>query len=271
MKSFKDFMFEKVSDKDLLIYDKMIKKEWLDPKGNIKRILDGGDSFGYHGTNKNFDQFNISYLREWRADQFLGKGIFLTPDKDIAIKYANANANNELPITLLSDAKKVNKQLFDFMNSLYYKGNLTWDLPEFRKWIDSYYLKDGNWKYGDISPNEIADIVNLIPDSQSEKDYNKDRNQDNFFIDLFSTSSSALSDYHIEDLKKLGLGDYTPKVFTVYIKGTESVLLSKSVDQIKKSNHDIIIAYNTPDLIADVPEIIVKNTNLLKILKKDII
>jgi hypothetical protein len=48
------------------------------------------------------------------------------------------------------------------------------------------------------------------------------------------------------------------------------VIISKSVTEIKKSTHDIVIAYNVPNLIRDVPEIIVKNTDLLSILKSEV-
>lgn len=67
------------------------------------------------------------------------------------------------------------------------------------------------------------------------------------------------------------MGNYYPKIYTIYIKGTNSVLLSNSVSQIKNSKHDIVIAYNVPNLIDDVPEIIIKNPDLLSILKKDIL
>ena len=261
MKTFKEFIYEKkILKGNFLNY---LEKEWLDPNGSLRRITNGEDSFGFHGTNREFDNFDMSFLREWRADEFLGKGIFLTPNRDVAEKYADAGSNNELPISILKDAEKIDKNLGDFMSSLYYKGNSTWRIPKF-KWIYN------NWKFP-IDVNDVATLVNLIPNSQSEKDYNKDRNFGNDFVNIFATTSSALSQWTIRDLQILGLGDYNPKVYTIYIKGTESILISKSIKEIKTSNHDIVIAYDVPDLVKGIPEIIVKNVNLLRILKKDIL
>jgi hypothetical protein len=229
----------------------------------LSNIVNGKDAIAYHGTNKDFNSFNIETVRKWRADMFYGVGIGLTSDKYVAEKYANAGSNDELSLEILNVAKSVNKQLYDFMYSLYYKGNITWNLPKFRTMID-------DWKFK-IDPNDVASIVNLIPGSKSYEDYNADNINANTnpFVNIFANSSSALSDYVIQDIKDLGLGNYEPQVYTVLIKGTDSVLLSKKPAQIKKSNHDIIIAYNVPDLVDDVPEIIVKNTSLLKIIKKE--
>ena len=40
-------------------------------------------------------------------------------------------------------------------------------------------------------------------------------NNDIGFSNIFGNSSSALSGYEIEDIKKLGLGDYAPKILTI--------------------------------------------------------
>ena len=239
----------------------------------LKLILNGEQSYAFHGTNREFDKFEPSQVRKWRADKFLGEGIFLTPNKDIAIKYANANANVELPITLLDDAKKIDKELYDFMYSLYYKGNIAWQLPEFEKFVSSTYDKEKqtfiyNNKFN-VDCNDIAEIVNLIPGSKSYDDYNKDSKNDDGFFNIFGTSSSALNETTIKLLKELGFGDYSPKIFTVLINGTTSVLMSKNVSEIKNSKkYDIIIAYNVPNLIKDVPEIIIHKPELLNIISK---
>lgn len=238
---------------------------WGEVRSALENIISGDDCFLYHGTNRDFDKFDISKVRDWRANKFYGDGIFLTPDKDVAYKYANANANEELPISILDDAKKVDRRLYDFMYSLYYKGNSTWQMEKF-KWIHD------DWKFK-VDPNDVADIVNHIPGSQSEKDYNDDRGVEggNEFVNFFDTSSHALSEYTINDIKEIGLGDYTPKIYIVKMKGSDSVLMSKNKSAIRNSKSDITIAYGVPDLINNVPEVIVKTPSLLTIVKKQIL
>jgi hypothetical protein len=228
----------------------------------LKLIIDGNKSIAFHGSNRDFKKFDMSFLRKERTDQFTGDGIFLTPDKYVARRYADSNINNSLPITILKDAEKIDPELADFMNSLYYKGNITWSLPKFEKLIH-------NWKFP-IDPNDVAELVNLIPGSQSEKDYIADSSQNNNgFFNIFSTHTSALDYYHIEYLEKLGFGDYNPKVYTVIIHPTDSVLVSNNIEKIRIAKNDIIISYNVPDLIDDIPEIIVRNPNLLEVIKKE--
>jgi hypothetical protein len=270
MKTFNEFLTESRKFKTKEEFLKYSNNNWSS-NDSLERILNGQDSYAFHGSNRDFDNFDMSFLREWRAEMFLGKGIFLTPSREIAQEYSDANANSDLPLKILDDAKKIDSELGDFMSSLYYKGNSSWEEPKFRKWLDLYYKQKDVWKFGDVDPNDMAELVNLIPNSQSAKDYDEDRYKgwDNLtFSNIFSNSHQALSVHQIKDLKKLGLGDYYPKIFTVYIKGTNSVLLSNSVNEIKKSKHDIIIAYNVPNLVDDVPEIIVKNISLLKIIDK---
>jgi hypothetical protein len=259
MKTFNEIILEGKKFKTKEEFLTYSKKYWVS-NDSLDRILRGEDSYAYHGTNRDFNKFDMSFLRQWRADEFLGNGIFLTPDKNIAEKYADANANSELPITLLDDAKKIDKDLAEFMQNLYYKGNSTWSDPKIIDMMDKWDL------------NDIAELVNLIPNSQSEKDYRKNNVDNNSnFVNFFSTSHSALSIHQIKDLEKFGFGNYYPKIYTVYIKGTNSILLSNSISEIKKSKHDIIIAYNVENLIDDVPEIIIKNVDLLIVLKKEIL
>lgn len=269
MKTFNEIILESKKFKTKEEFLTFSKKYWVS-NDSLDRILDGKDSYAFHGTNRDFNNFDISFLRQWRADMFLGKGVFLTPEKYIAEKYADANANGDLPITLLEDAKKIDKDLAEFMHDLYYKGNSTWDDPKTKDLIDKWHRKKDR-KKGDVDLNDVAELVNLIPNSQSEKDYRKDKDDNGSFVNFFSTYHSALSIHQIRDLEKLGFGNYYPKIYTVYIKGTNSVLLSNSISEIKKSNHDIVIAYNVDNLIGDIPEIIIKNTNLLSILKKEIL
>ena len=122
-----------------------------------------------------------SWSEKWGNDGYFKYALFQ--------EYSDANANSDLPLKILDDAKKIDSNLGDFMSSLYYKGNSTWEEPKFRKWLDLYYKQKDVWKFGDVDPNDIAELVNLIPNSQSAKDYEEDRYKgwDNLtFSNIFS-------------------------------------------------------------------------------------
>lgn len=241
---------------------------------NTNRIIDylktGKSVQAYHGTNRDYDIFSNKHIREWRAKSFLGNGIFLTSEWYIAAQYADANANSELPLSMIDDAKKISDDLYWFMHSLYYNGNITWENSRVKK-LQANYQRNING----IDINDIANIVHKIPNNKAQQEFNEEDRKNGYgsgnrFINIFNQSSTALEGYMIEDIKKLGLGDYAPKVLTVEIQPTTNILISKNKSAIKNDNkHDIIIAYDITDLIDDVPEIIVKNINLMKIVDKE--
>lgn len=230
------------------------------------KLIEGKKAVFYHGTNVDFKKFNPSTAKKNRNDKFFGGGIFLTPNFSTANRYANANMNNSLHISILDKAKKVDKRLYSFMYDLYYKGNSTWSDKKHREFLDMYEFRD-------VDMNEIADIVNLIPNSQSQKDYTKgDDTSMAEIADLFSNTSSALDFYHIENLKKLGLGDYRTRVLTVEVNGGgASILVTDNQKQARKSNDDLIIVYSHDDLVDGVPELIVRDAKRIKIIGSEVV
>lgn len=56
----------------------------------IQNLLSGKTATAYHGTNRDFKDFNPAHIREWRAETFLGKGFFLTTEWYLAASYADA-------------------------------------------------------------------------------------------------------------------------------------------------------------------------------------
>jgi len=253
--------FNESNNNDLSLFYQDIKYLDIDTKNRLISIINKKPTILYHGTNRDFEKFDINFERKFRTERYLGvDGFSFSPDYDVAYKYANSNMNNSLPLSIIDKALNINPVVGSFMHSLYYEGNITWSKPEFKEFI----LSNDNI----VDPNDIAELVNLIPGSQSEKDYMKDSEYD-YRDDIFNifnpSSTSALNDYHVEYLKQLKLGDYSPKIYEVELKSTNSILISNDVSKIKKSNCDIVISYDVPHLINDVPEIQVKNLNLLEI------
>jgi len=189
----------------------------------------------------------------------------LTPDEAIARQYAHANVNNSLTTDIIDDAKKVDMDLYKFMYGLYHEGNSIWSDEGYKSIVSGRY-EDG---FNGVDLNSVADIVNLIPNSKSHEDYEKGR--DNGFDDignLFSTTTSALSHYTIKDIEALGLGDYRPRVLSVFVSGEgKEIFTSNNISDIKASRADIIVAHDVTNLIGGVPEVIIRDKNLIGSLK----
>lgn len=234
-------------------------------RDEILKLLRGEKATFYHGTNTDFKKFDISKGKKFRNDKFWGHGIFLSPTIQTASRYAHANANNSLDVSVIDKAKKIDKGLGSFMYDLYKKGNSTWSDEKHSDFKE--YSYSSKWKFGDIDLNDISDLVQLIPDAQNAKDYAKD--DDNDYIepmDLFGGSTSALDTYSIDMLKELGLGDYRPRILTVEVDPKKSdIFITNKQKDAKKSKADIIIVYDHKDLIDDVAEVIIRNEKLVKI------
>lgn len=216
-------------------------------------ILAGKPVLLYHGTNRDFKKFDIKKARTPRNNKFWGDGIFFTVLDKIAFKYAYASANYSLDYELIERAKKVNKELYKFMDDLYKNGNVAWQNIR-----DTKIHEKGEIKGVDL--NEISDIVHLMPDA---KVFEPDDND----FSLFG-STSSIHQYDIDNIKKLGLGDYRYKnIHTELITKGATVFITKSQAQARKSKADIIIVHSHNDLVDGYPEIIVRDPKRLKIKK----
>jgi hypothetical protein len=228
----------------------------------VEQLMKGEPVTLYHGTNRDFTHFDLAYGREWRGKVFLGSGVFLTPEYYVAAKYADASANGELPLSIIRDMETIDSDIAAFMHSLYHRGNLTWKDEAFRTLITG-------WEH-EVDANEVADLVNLIPGSKSAAEFNTSSNDGGGApLDLFATTSTALNYYEIEALSKLGLGDYSPKVYTVRLTPSNDVEVLDNIEAIRSSSHDITVAHGVPDLVDGVPEVIVRDTTLLRITGKE--
>ena len=111
-------------------YKKFIADEehiFNDSKAYFNALYKGETIYGYHGTNRDFDEFDIDEIRKLRLDRFTGKeGIYFSIDYDVAVKYAHSNMNDSLPLSIIDKAKDIDENLYYFMYGLYHKGNVIW-------------------------------------------------------------------------------------------------------------------------------------------------
>jgi hypothetical protein len=196
------------------------------------------------------------------VDNYYWVGIFLTPSKVVAEKYANANRNIGFEPDTISDLKRKNRAAGEFMEDLYHRGVDAWDTifevakaahPE----VDPGIAVD---KYLGVDSNLVDDVCGYIIGSKI-KPLGTDAPT------LFSQSSGA-PDWLYDNLDTLGIDSskYRPKVYTVVVT-VHNPLITASKSQAraaKKKGFDSVVFYGS-DLVAGVPEVAVFNPSDVKI------
>lgn len=222
----------------------------------LDKILSGEKTTLYHGTTASFRRFDISKSRKKLVNDFYGPGIFLTPKKVVAGKYAYANRNIGLPPEIIRDYQSVDRDGAAWMRTLFERGDGAWD--NHRKLWE---------KVGD-SAQTISDVADWIIGTKTKRP-----SSSSGFQNIFSTST-GMPDYVYEDVDSLGIdGDkYRPKVYTVILSGVKHPLVTDSQAEARKARragYDCVVYYG-PDLVDDVPEVAVFDASLVRVTKVEV-
>ena len=220
----------------------------------------------YHGTTRSFTSFDMGQSRIELVDKFYGAGIFLTPSKQIAEQYANANRNIGLEPSIIGHLKTKNRQAGEFMEMLYKHGKDAWDtlIEEVRAVKPKEAADDLTGtlsKYLGVSdPNTIDDVCGYIVGSKVIPLGGSSNN-------IFDTSTGA-PHWLYDSLDELGLDStvYRPKVYTCSVR-VKNPLLTSSKSQAKaakQKGYDSVVYYGS-DLVGGVPEVAVFNASDVKI------
>lgn len=234
---------------------------------HLEPLLEGKPMTLYHGTTRQFSKFDLSKSREELVKNYYGAGIFLTPSKRVAWKYADANRNIGFDPEIIGEMKRINRNAGDFLELLFKKGyEAGW------KVLTDRFMKDPgppinipmDAYFGNVDPNDLNDIAPYIIGSK----FTRDRG-DNEFVNIFSTST-GMPDHVYDSLDKLGLDSkkYRPKVYTV-VATAKKVLVTKSKAQARtarKKGYDCVIFFGS-DLVDDVPEVAIFNPQHVRITK----
>jgi hypothetical protein len=219
-------------------------------------LLEGKPATLYHGTTAWFRKFDRSKSRDELVNQFYGSGIFLTPKKSVAGRYANANRNIGFPPEIIKDFKRVDPKGGAFMEALYKKGVSVWDDIDW----DS---DEADWYREDNTANEITDVAGWIIGSKVK------RLKDKGFVNIFSMDS-GMPEYIYDRLDHFGLNSlkYRPKVYTVTANVKYPlVTASKSEARKAKSKGYDSVIYTGSDLVDGVPEVAVYDPRKVRIEK----
>lgn len=227
----------------------------------------------YHGTSAAFSEFDIAKSRDELVNEFYGRGIFLTPSKSVAWKYANANRNMGLPVSVIDDLSQVNRNAGSFLRALYEKGHAGFE-PYARAhgfWRDDPAPGEGMFDsggfdrhLGGVDANTLIDISGHILGS-SKKSPPTDALDEVF--DLFSGSTGS-PDWLYDNLDEVGLDStkYRPKVLTVVVR-VDNPLVTASKSEARKApskGYDSVVYYGS-DLVGGEAEVAIYDARKAKI------
>ena len=224
----------------------------------LDALLEGKAVTLYHGSTRLFQRFSLSKSRDALVNAFYGPGIFLTPKKSVAGKYADANRNIGFDPDIIKDLKRVNPAAGAFLESLHVKGwPEAWDIA-FAK-LEAKGVPTGGTgeafaeSLGSIDGNDLTDIAPYILGSKVKQ---RESGSD---LNIFSTAT-GMPDHIYDILDEIGLKsfEYRPKVYTATVRAS-NVLVTASKSKARKARtqgYDCVIYYGT-GLVADVPEVAV--------------
>jgi hypothetical protein len=213
----------------------------------------------YHGTNQEFDEFNIDKSKTERNVHFQGDGIFFSEDEYTADQYSDSQINqfydkDQVIDELIKLGKPNTAEFIKWQTEFGFERG--WELAE---------KKHGSWsginealeKEGVPDANDINDISEWILGSEEEITNKGGLFQDKMYLPE-----------HIKEIAKtLGIEKYTPKPQTiaVYLKA-ENILETDSQEEAKnaKANGYDAVKYTGPDRVGDSPEWIVFDSTQIK-------
>jgi hypothetical protein len=257
----------------LYTYDRRVVAKALNlHEYDLAGLTEGRPVTLYHGTTKLFRTFDMAQSRDELVDRFYGKGIFLTPSKRIAEKYAEANRNIGFDPSIIADLKRKNPSAGQLLQALYQKGR--------EGWVD-YWKESGFWRddpppgegqldsegfdkhLKGVDANTLGDIAGYIIGSKTKPLGADDDGTSN----IFNMSTGAPS-WLYDELDAVGLNSkvYRPKVYTVAVT-VDNTLVTASKAQAARAQskgYQCVVFYGS-GLVDGVPEVAVFNPRNVRI------
>jgi hypothetical protein len=252
-------------------YDRRVARELNLAEYGLEGLRTGQPVTLYHGTTRTFRTFDMGQTREDLVNQYYGRGIFLTPSKRVAGKYADANRNIGFPPSIIGDLGRRNPVAGKFMQSLYDHGPDGWEIfwKENGFWItDDPKFPEGrpdipafDAAIGGIDSNEIQDVADYVLGSSSKPLGGGDP------VNIFNTSS-GLPSYIYDTLDAIGLNSkiYRPKIYTCVVTVSNPLVTANKsqASKARQSGYDAVVFYGS-DLVDGVPEVAVYNPRNVKV------
>lgn len=214
----------------------------------------------YHGTTADFTEFKDRSRKEL-VDQYYGGGLFFTPDKKVAWKYAYADRNMPLPKTVIKDIARANPKAGLALALMFKHGREdTWDI--LAKQFGTQDFTEMQAAIG-ANLNDLMDLSKYIPGSRV-KLFEDDTPDDLSVLmgggGIRPPFYSTLDDLGVDSRK------YRPKVYTVKVKTTNPLVTdSQSKARSAKSKGYDSVVYYGPQTVSGIAEVAVFNPNAVSI------
>lgn len=231
----------------------------------LQGLVAGEPTLLYHGTTRNFRAFDLTKSRDDLVNSYYGSGIFLSPSKRVAEKYAEANRNIGFDAEIVDDLKRVNPLAGGFLQRLVAIGNDAWE-EYFDMLREQGHEYPGNAmeEYLGMDPNSLGDIAGYVIGSQIKPLGGDDGPS------LFSQSTGAPG-WLYDLLDKVGLDSskYRPKVYTVAVVVHNPLVTANQAQarRAKSKGYDSVVFFGSR-LVDGVPEVAVfspRNTHIVKV------
>ena len=225
----------------------------IDPfyRDAVQRLADGEGILVYHGTTRNFDEFDIDRSRTWMNKEYQGDALFFSLDRDVAERYAYASRQASLHPDVMDEIERNNPEAAMFIRNIYEHGyEKGWE-----KNLE-HFGAEGIWDIGGVDGNELSDLVDYIEGAKIDP-----REGEDLARLIFSMETKSIHEGDLETLRKLGVVENYPnsQVYVVKIE-SDDVWVTNNRVTAKVWDHDVVV-YFGPDSVDDVPEIIVhRNT-----------
>lgn len=261
----------------LYTYDRRVVAKALDLSDyHLSGLTDGHPVTLYHGTTKLFRHFSVDKSRDELVTKFYGLGIFLTPSKRVAERYAEANRNIGFDPSLIDDLKRRNPNAGKFLQTLYDHGRDGWELY----WKANGFMREnpepgqgaldleGFAKHiGGLDPNTLGDLAGYIIGSKT-KPLDSEADPLEEFTNIFHGAPTGAPDWLYDDLDKIGMDSkvYRPKVYTAVVT-VSNTLVTANKSQASKARakgFEAVVFFGS-DLVDGVPEVAVFNPRQVRV------
>jgi hypothetical protein len=244
----------------------------------LEGLTTGQPTTLYHGTTKLFRVFDMNRSRDELVNKFYGRGIFLTPSKRVASKYADANRNIGFDVDIIEDLKKKNPNAGKFLQAVYDKGPDGWEhfmeengfLRENPPPGEGRLDIEGFQKFLGVDPNSLGDLAGYILGSKTKP---VSMGGDNT-LDLLMNTGTGAPSWIYDNLDEVGLDSktYRPKIYTV-VATVENTLVTASKPEARKARskgYDCVVFHGS-DLVDGVPEVAIFDSKKVKVRKIEVI
>lgn len=253
------FLYSKTPDQMLL------RGGWT----TLQALVAGEPTTLYHGTTRSFRTFDLAKSRTDLVNDYYGVGIFFSPSKRVAEKYADANRNIGFDPDIIDELKQKNPAAGGFLQRLVELGHDAWD-EYFDMLREQGHEYPGNAleEHLDMDPNTLGDIAGYVIGSKIKPLSGGDGPS------LFSQSTGA-PEWLYANLDEVGLDSskYRPKVYTATVTLSNPLVTSKKAEaqRARSKGYDGVVFLGPGSLVDGVPEVAVFTSKSIRIVKVEVV